>query len=142
MSKALREATSTLLAKYRPLRVADILGINHTHIYKARKGEYTRTYRRALREHGYLPPRKVYPYFKIRSDSPERAARQVVRSLGQGYAALLADELLRHVDYDQLYRWAHGDLLALADRHYGSAGRPAREGAGAAPQIFVDDDGG
>jgi hypothetical protein len=51
----------------------------------------------SLRDAGHLPPLPEYPYFKIRSDDPVRAAGQVVRTLGADYAQALALELMAQV---------------------------------------------
>lgn len=102
MVKQLEKVTSALLEQYTPLQLAAVLpgedgkqGINHTHVYRARRGDFTRTYVESLQRAGHLPPPAPYPYLKIRKDDAARAAVQIIENLGEGYARLLARELFR-----------------------------------------------
>ena len=90
-----RDAVKRELSKATPLEFATRLGVNNTHVYKARGryGKISPTLREALREHELIPPLPDYPYLKIRKDDPHAAAYQIIGNLGLSYASKLWEEL-------------------------------------------------
>lgn len=85
-------ATKRLLAKYSMNDLATWLGINLTHVYRARKHDYTPTYRKALCDKGILKrpaKRRRCVAYDVPEDFTKEMA-QIYRADVQAYSILSA----------------------------------------------------
>ena len=87
-------------------QIADALGISSAHIslIKNKKRRVGRTVRCAMIRVGWLPAPPRYPYFKINRFDAERAADQIINTLGDGFAETLSEALARRLDKEGIDR--------------------------------------
>ena len=98
------DAEKTILEKHANgvgiSKMAEALGVNSGHISHvvSQRRKPGPTLVKAMLKNGWLPKPEPYPYFKIRKDDPEVAAKQLIDNMTMRYCRQLARCLDEEVD--------------------------------------------